>query len=71
MLLDCFTIPCVIIFTRFFLKTKYRVKKLTGAAICIAGIVVVIFSDVHASDRAGKHVLISKLLLVLCCSFPS
>ena len=53
MLLDCFTIPCVIIFTRFFLKTKYRIKKLTGAAICIAGIVIVIFSDVHASDRAG------------------
>ena len=57
MLLDCFTIPCVIIFTRFFLKTKYRIKKLTGASICIAGIVIVIFSDVHASDRAGKHVL--------------
>ncbi|XP_010650501.1 uncharacterized protein LOC104879428 [Vitis vinifera] len=53
MLLDCFTIPCAIIFTWFFLKTKYRFKKLTGAVICIAGLVIVIFSDVHASDRAG------------------
>lgn len=68
MLLDCFTIPCVIIFTRFFLKTKYRIKKLTGASICIAGIVIVIFSDVHASDRAGGNSPLKGDLLVIAGS---
>nr|CAN71235.1 hypothetical protein VITISV_014865 [Vitis vinifera] len=68
MLLDCFTIPCVIIFTRFFLKTKYRIKKLTGASICIAGIVIVIFSDVHASDRAGGNNPLKGDLLVIAGS---
>ena len=29
--------------------------------ICIAGLVIVIFSDVHASDRAGKHALFYKV----------
>ncbi|KAK1435264.1 hypothetical protein QVD17_01025 [Tagetes erecta] len=52
MLLDCWSIPCVIILTWFFLKTKYRFKKITGVVICIVGIVLVIFSDVHASDRS-------------------
>ncbi|XP_027364847.1 solute carrier family 35 member F1-like [Abrus precatorius] len=53
MLLDCWTIPCVMLLTWIFLKTKYRFKKITGVAFCIAGLVLVIFSDVHAGDRAG------------------
>ncbi|ONK57908.1 uncharacterized protein A4U43_C09F5510 [Asparagus officinalis] len=53
MLLDCWTIPSVILLTWIFLKTKYRMKKFAGAAICVAGLVLVVFSDVHASDRAG------------------
>ncbi|KAK8931267.1 hypothetical protein KSP39_PZI016101 [Platanthera zijinensis] len=54
MLLDCCTIPSVIFLTWIFLKTKYRPKKFVGVAICIAGLALVVFSDVHASDRAGK-----------------
>ncbi|XP_006347271.1 solute carrier family 35 member F1-like [Solanum tuberosum] len=53
MLLDCWAIPCVLLFTWFFLKTKYRPRKLVGVAICIAGLVLVIFSDVHAADRSS------------------
>ncbi|KAJ0817494.1 putative solute carrier family 35 member SLC35F1/F2/F6 [Helianthus annuus] len=41
-------IPSVILLTWLFLKTKYRYKKIAGVAICIAGLVLVIFSDVHA-----------------------
>ncbi|CAL9108182.1 unnamed protein product [Musa textilis] len=52
MLLDCWAIPCVILLTWLFLKTKYGYRKFTGVAICVAGIVMVVFSDVHASDRA-------------------
>ncbi|THU62918.1 hypothetical protein C4D60_Mb01t10220 [Musa balbisiana] len=52
MLLDCWSIPCVILFTWVFLKTKYGFRKFAGVAICVAGLVIVVFSDVHASDRA-------------------
>ncbi|KAM7257291.1 hypothetical protein ACFE04_013032 [Oxalis oulophora] len=53
MLLDCWTIPSVIFLTWFFLHTKYRWKKISGVAVCFAGLVMVIFSDVHSADRAG------------------
>ncbi|KAK7304290.1 hypothetical protein VNO77_45158 [Canavalia gladiata] len=53
MLLDCWSIPSVMLLTWIFLKTKYRFKKIAGVAACIAGLVLVVFSDVHAGDRAG------------------
>ncbi|XP_019429571.1 PREDICTED: solute carrier family 35 member F1-like [Lupinus angustifolius] len=53
MLLDCWSIPTVMLLTWLFLKTKYRFKKITGVVICVAGLVLVVFSDVHAGDRAG------------------
>ncbi|KAF3456132.1 hypothetical protein FNV43_RR00780 [Rhamnella rubrinervis] len=53
MLLDCWSIPSVMLLTWIFLKTKYRFKKITGVALCVAGLVMVVFSDVHAGDRAG------------------
>ncbi|KAL9242499.1 hypothetical protein vseg_016491 [Gypsophila vaccaria] len=51
MLLDCWAIPCVIILTWLFLKTKYGWRKFLGVAICIAGIVLIVFSDVNAEVR--------------------
>ncbi|POO03404.1 Solute carrier [Trema orientale] len=53
MLLDCWSIPSVMLLTWLFLKTKYRYRKITGVVVCIAGLVTVVFSDVHAGDRAG------------------
>ncbi|XP_030508219.2 uncharacterized protein LOC115722968 [Cannabis sativa] len=53
MLLDCWSIPSVMLLTWIFLKTKYRYRKITGVVVCIAGLVTVVFSDVHAGDRAG------------------
>ncbi|KAL1191554.1 hypothetical protein V5N11_002374 [Cardamine amara subsp. amara] len=53
MLLDCWAIPCVMILTWVFLKTKYRLMKISGVVICILGVIMVVFSDVHAGDRAG------------------
>ncbi|XP_004296721.1 PREDICTED: solute carrier family 35 member F1-like [Fragaria vesca subsp. vesca] len=53
MLLDCWTIPSVMLLTWIFLNTKYRCKKITGVVACIAGLVIAIFSDVHAGDRSG------------------
>ncbi|KAK7819186.1 solute carrier family 35 member f1 [Quercus suber] len=53
MLLDCWSIPSVMVLTWIFLKTKYRFRKIIGVIVCIAGLVLVVFSDVHAGDRAG------------------
>ncbi|OWM67396.1 hypothetical protein CDL15_Pgr019856 [Punica granatum] len=53
MLLDCWAIPSVMLLTWLFLSTKYRYKKITGVVICVAGLVMVVFSDVHAGDRSG------------------
>ncbi|XP_057779002.1 uncharacterized protein LOC130997629 [Salvia miltiorrhiza] len=65
MLLDCWTIPCVLFLTWFFLKTKYRFQKFIGVAICIAGLVTVVFSDVHAADRSSGSIPIKGDLLVI------
>jgi solute carrier family 35 protein F1/2 len=54
MLLDCWAIPCVLVLTWFYLKTKYRLMKISGVFICIVGVFMVVFSDVHAGDRAGN-----------------
>lgn len=54
MLLDCWAIPCVIILTWLFLKTKYGWKKFVGVLVCILGVVMVVLSDVHAQDRKGQ-----------------
>ncbi|XP_023639267.1 solute carrier family 35 member F1 isoform X1 [Capsella rubella] len=55
MLLDCWAIPCVLVLTWLFLNTKYRLMKISGVVICIVGVVMVVFSDVHAGDRAGGN----------------
>ncbi|GER27866.1 hypothetical protein STAS_03602, partial [Striga asiatica] len=65
MLLDCWTIPCVLFLTWFFLKTKYRFMKLIGVAICVAGLVTVVFSDVHSADRSSGSNPIKGDLLVI------
>lgn len=65
MLLDCWTIPCVLFLTWFFLKTKYRLQKLIGIVFCIAGLVTVVFSDVHAADRSsGNKPIIGDVLVI-------
>ncbi|KAK9985783.1 hypothetical protein SO802_030734 [Lithocarpus litseifolius] len=44
-LLDCWTIPWVMILTWFFLGTRYSLWQLFGAAICIIGLGLVFLSD--------------------------
>ncbi|KAH7365156.1 hypothetical protein KP509_18G011600 [Ceratopteris richardii] len=66
MLLDCWTIPCVLLLTWLFIKTKYNVGQLIGVCICILGLVLVILSDVHAKDRSGgSNVLLGDALVII------
>ncbi|CAN6167625.1 unnamed protein product [Urochloa humidicola] len=65
MLLDCWSIPCVIVLTWLFLKTKYGLRKFIGVGVCVAGLVLVVFSDVHSSDRAkGPNPLKGDLFVI-------
>lgn len=66
MLLDCWTIPCVLLLTWLILKTRYVQNHFIGVAICVGGLIMVIFSDVHAQDRSsgGSNVLLGDLLVL-------
>ncbi|TYJ44915.1 hypothetical protein E1A91_A02G018300v1 [Gossypium mustelinum] len=65
MLLDCWSIPSVMLLTYIFLKTKYRYRKIAGVIVCVAGLVMVVFSDVHAGDRSGGSNPLKGDLLVI------
>nr|CAB3502648.1 unnamed protein product [Digitaria exilis] len=70
MLLDCWSIPCVIVLTWVFLKTKYGLRKFFGVGVCVAGLILVVFSDVHAPDRAkGPNPLKGDLLVIFGSMF--
>jgi solute carrier family 35 protein F1/2 len=65
MLLDCWTIPCVLFLTWIFLKTKYKLGQFIGVGVCVAGLVLVVFSDVHASDRErGSKPILGDMLVL-------
>lgn len=46
MLLECWTIPCVMFLRWLFLREKYGFHKVVGAAVCVVGLVTVVLSDV-------------------------
>ena len=46
-----------------FLKTKYGLRKFIGVGVFVAGLILVVFLDVHASDGASKDILFIKLLV--------
>ncbi|CAM9614326.1 unnamed protein product, partial [Ectocarpus fasciculatus] len=45
MLLDCFSIPCVMLLSYVFLSAKYTCTHLVGVLICLAGMACIIVSD--------------------------
>ncbi|RZB45682.1 Solute carrier family 35 member F1 [Glycine soja] len=61
MLLDCWSIPCVMLFTWIFIKTKYRFKKIIGLVVCIAGFVLVVLSDEFLVKNADRVELMAML----------
>ncbi|KAJ4747656.1 solute carrier family 35 protein (DUF914) [Rhynchospora pubera] len=53
-LLDCWTIPWVMILTWIVLKTRYSVWQFISAGICVVGLVLVLFSDAGVSGGGGN-----------------
>lgn len=52
MLLDCWSIPCAMALTYFFLKIRYNWRHLLGGVIAVVGLVILFLYDVigHSED---------------------
>lgn len=67
-LLDCFTIPCVMILSRVILHVTYSWQHVAGALVCVCGLSLLVVSDVighrfgdsnhDASDRVIGDILV-------------
>jgi len=54
-LLDCLSIPNVLILSFVFLRRKYGWMHLSGVVLCVAGVVVVIASEARINKGDGSH----------------
>ncbi|KAL6067718.1 Solute carrier family 35 member F1-like [Balamuthia mandrillaris] len=65
MLLDCFSIPCVMLLTFVLLRTRYRPLHYVGVLLCLAGLAGLVVADANYNREHGGG---SKPLLgdILC-----
>ncbi|KAF5737464.1 solute carrier family 35 member F1-like isoform X1 [Tripterygium wilfordii] len=63
-LLDCFTIAWAIVFTWFFLGTRYSVWQLLGAVVCVLGLGLVLLSDAGVGGGGGSRPLLGDVLVI-------
>lgn len=71
MLIDCFTIPCVVVFTLIFLKARYNWRHLLGVFLCLGGIGILIYSDAVSNDsfKGGRNPIIGDILCLIGAVF--
>ncbi|KAM9993420.1 hypothetical protein ACTFIZ_011375 [Dictyostelium cf. discoideum] len=64
MLLDCFTIPCVVVLSRIFLKTRFTFIHIIAVAIALAGMAILVVSDILQGESAngGSNPLLGDFL---------
>jgi len=63
MLLDCFSIPCVMVLTFIFLKARYSIKHYLGVTLCLGGLVALVVSDAHVNHyERGENAVVGDLL---------
>ena len=70
MLLDCFSIPCVMLLSHIFLKAKYNRMHFVGVVVCLLGLGCILLSDAVAgtdSDKNGQHPLKGDILCLVRC----
>jgi solute carrier family 35 protein F1/2 len=67
MLLDCFTIPCVMILTYVFLKTRYNWRHYVGVGLCLVGLAILIYSDTvfNNANEGGSNKILGDLLCLV------
>jgi solute carrier family 35 protein F1/2 len=63
MLLDCFTIPCAMVLSYFFLGCRYTKKHLTGTFICLSGLTCIIINDsLNGDHKRGSDPVLGDVL---------
>ncbi|KAM9941762.1 hypothetical protein ACTFIT_005126 [Dictyostelium discoideum] len=64
MLLDCFTIPCVVVLSRIFLKTRFTFVHIIAVLIALAGMAILVVSDIIEGESAngGSNPLLGDFL---------
>lgn len=62
-LLDCFTIPSVMLLSWLLLKAKYRPGHFAGAAACIAGLAVLVLGDSQQGSNSSSNSMGANSLL--------
>lgn len=63
MLLDCFTIPCAMIFSYLFLGCRYTPRHYLGAVICLSGLICIVIDDsISGGGEAGSNPVVGDLL---------
>lgn len=67
MLLDCFSIPCVMLLSRLFLGARYLRAHLVGTAFCLLGMACIVLSDNLSADSesAGSNPLYGDMLCLI------
>ncbi|XP_072980510.1 uncharacterized protein [Typha angustifolia] len=73
-LLDCWTIPWVIILTWLALGTKYSLWQFLGAGICVVGLGLVLLSDAGVSGGGGSKPILGDALVIagtFCYAFSN
>lgn len=63
-LLDCWTIPWVMILTWIFIGTRYSLGQFIGVALCIGGLCLVVLSDAEDSVAGGKNPILGDILVI-------
>ncbi|XP_010244441.1 PREDICTED: solute carrier family 35 member F1-like [Nelumbo nucifera] len=63
-ILDCWTIPWVIILTWIFIGTRYSLWQYLGAAACVIGLGLVLLSDAGVGGGGGEKPLLGDVLVI-------
>eukprot|EP01026_Neomeris_dumetosa_P041691 TRINITY_DN345_c1_g1_i11.p1 TRINITY_DN345_c1_g1~~TRINITY_DN345_c1_g1_i11.p1 ORF type:complete len:423 (+),score=17.74 TRINITY_DN345_c1_g1_i11:159-1271(+) len=63
-LLDCFSLPCVMVLSFFFLKARYRLGHALGGSLCVLGLAFLILMD-HHGEGAGPNPILGDMLVLI------
>ncbi|KAI5387261.1 hypothetical protein KIW84_073416 [Lathyrus oleraceus] len=65
-LLDCWTVPWVILLTWIFLGTRYSLWQLFGGTLCVLGLSLVLLSDTwDGGDGGGSKIILGDVLVIV------
>ncbi|XP_058740784.1 uncharacterized protein LOC131613088 isoform X1 [Vicia villosa] len=64
-LLDCWTVPWVILLTWIFLGTRYSLWQLFGGTLCVLGLSLVLLSDTWSGGGGGSKIILGDVLVIV------